>query len=110
MKKEEDNDDNDENEEDENKDKSDLPNISLKCDLTLASIVKKETHTNSCKEDAKSFAEKQIKLVIDMFRQGFPILDSDSYFIKNLRAQFSANRTCKGKLAERQAGIPCTFS
>lgn len=35
--------------------------------------VKKETHTNSCNEDTKSFAEKETKLVIDMFRQGFPI-------------------------------------
>lgn len=28
------------------------------CDLTLASTVKKETHTNSCNEDTKGFAEK----------------------------------------------------
>lgn len=53
-------------------------NISLKCDLTLASTVKKETDTNSCNEDAKSFAEKKTKLVISMIRQ-----DSDSYLEKN---------------------------
>lgn len=54
-------------------------NTRMKCDLALASTVKMETYTNSCNEDAKRFSEKQRKLVIGMFRQGFPILESDSY-------------------------------